>query len=60
MATLLLAEHDNSNLNDATLRAATAATQLGGDVHVLVAGEGCGAVGEAAAKISGVSKVIVC
>jgi electron transfer flavoprotein alpha subunit len=59
MATLLLAEHDNATLNDATLRAATAATQLGGDVHVLVAGEGCGAVGEAAAKIAGVSKVIV-
>lgn len=59
MATLLLAEHDNSTLNDATLRAANAAAQMGGDVHVLVAGEGCAAAGEAAAKISGVSKVIV-
>lgn len=59
MATLLLAEHDNSTLNDATLRAANAAAQMGGDVHILVAGEGCAAVGEAAAKISGVSKVIV-
>jgi len=59
MATLLLAEHDNANLNDATLRAANAAAQLGTEVHVLVAGEGCAAVGEAAAKIAGVSKVLV-
>ncbi len=59
MATLLLAEHDNSRLNDATLRAANAAAQLGAEVHVLVAGEGCAAAGEAASKIAGVSKVIV-
>ncbi len=59
MATLLLAEHDNSTLNDATLRAANAAAQLGADVHVLVAGEGCAAAGEAASKIAGVSRVIV-
>ncbi|MGJ8527355.1 electron transfer flavoprotein subunit alpha/FixB family protein [Maritalea sp.] len=59
MATLLLAEHDNKNLNEATLRAANAAVQLGGDLHVLVAGENCADVGEAAAKISGVAKVIV-
>lgn len=59
MATLLLAEHDNANLNDATLRAANAAAQLGAEVHVLVAGAGCAAVGDAAAKISGVAKVIV-
>lgn len=59
MATLLLAEHDNSNLNEATLRAANAAAQLGAEVHVLVAGLGCATVGAAAAKISGVSKVFV-
>lgn len=59
MATLLLAEHDNANLNDATLRAANAAAQLGTEVHVLVAGEGCASVGEAASKIAGVSKVLV-
>jgi len=59
MATLLLAEHDNTNLNDATLRAANAAAQLGTDVHILVAGADCAAAGEAAAKVAGVSKVIV-
>lgn len=59
MTTLLIAEHNNSELNDATLKAATAASQLGGDVHVLVAGAGCAAVADAAAKIAGVSKVLL-
>jgi electron transfer flavoprotein alpha subunit len=59
MTTLLIAEHNNSELNDATLKAATAAAQLGGDVHVLVAGAGCAAVADAAAKIAGVSKVLL-
>jgi electron transfer flavoprotein alpha subunit len=59
MTTLLIAEHNNSELNDATLKAATAAGQLGGDVHVLVAGAGCAAVADAAAKIAGVSKVLL-
>ncbi len=59
MTTLLLAEHNNSDLNDATLRAANAAAQLGAEVHVLVAGANCAVVGEAAAKISGVAKIIV-
>ncbi len=59
MTTLLIAEHNNSDLNDATLKAATAASQLGGDVHVLVAGAGCAAVADAAAKIAGVSKVLL-
>ena len=59
MTTLLIAEHNNSELNDATLKAATAASQLGGDVHVLVAGSGCASVADAAAKISGVSKVLL-
>jgi electron transfer flavoprotein alpha subunit len=59
MSSLVLAEHDNAELKDATLAAVTAASQLGGDVHVLVAGSGCGAVAEAAAKVAGVSKVLV-
>jgi electron transfer flavoprotein alpha subunit len=59
MTTLLIAEHNNSELNDATLKAATAAAQLGGDVHVLVAGAGCAAVADAAAKIAGVNKVLL-
>jgi electron transfer flavoprotein alpha subunit len=59
MATLLIAEHDNKNLNGVTAKALTAATQMGGPVHVLVAGKGCaGAAGEAA-KLAGVDKVLV-
>mgnify|MGYP001371952197 FL=1 len=59
MTTLLIAEHNNSELNDSTLKAATAASQLGADVHVLVAGSGCASVAEAASKIAGVSKVLL-
>ena len=59
MAILVIAEHDNSTLKGATLNAVTAATQMGGDLHVLVAGAGCGAVAEEAAKVAGVSKVLV-
>jgi electron transfer flavoprotein alpha subunit len=59
MTTLLLAEHDNKTLKDATHKALTAAKALGGDVHVLVAGQGCGGVAEAAAKLAGVSKVLL-
>ena len=59
MTTLLLAEHDNSTLNGATAKALTAAVALGGPVHVLVAGLNVGAVAEAAAKLSGVEKVLV-
>jgi electron transfer flavoprotein alpha subunit len=59
MTTLLLAEHDNKTLRDATAKALTAAKEIGGDVHVLVAGEGCKAVAEAAAKLDGVSKVLL-
>ena len=57
MATLVVAEHDNKELNSATLAVVTAATKIGADVDVLVAGEGCGAVAEAAAKVEGVRKV---
>src|ERR1043166_1655194 len=59
MATLLLAEHDNKTLKDATNKALTAAKQLGGEVHVLVAGSGAKAVADAAAKLDGVAKVLV-
>ena len=59
MNTLLIAEHDNQTLADATVKSATAAAQMGGDLHVLVAGEGCAAVAEAAAKLDGVAKVLL-
>ena len=56
MKTLVLVEHDNSSIKDATLATVTAAARLG-EVHLLVAGKGCLAVAEAAAKIAGVGKV---
>src|SRR6478735_4272229 len=59
MATLLLAEHDNKSLKDATNKALTAARQMGGEVHVLVAGSGAKAVADAAAKLDGVAKVLL-
>jgi electron transfer flavoprotein alpha subunit len=59
MPTLLLAEHDNAILNLATAKALTAAKALGGEVHILVAGEGCRGVAEAAAKLAGVEKVLL-
>ncbi len=58
MSTLVIAQHDNAALNSATLNSVTAATQIGGDVHVLVAGSGAEAVAQEAAKISGVAKVL--
>ncbi len=59
MASLVLAEHDNKNLSDATAKTVTAAAAISTPVHVLVAGENCGAVADAAAKIAGVEKVLV-
>ena len=59
MATLLLAEHDNKSLKDATNKALTAAKALGGDVHVLVAGKDCRPAADAAARLDGVAKVLV-
>jgi electron transfer flavoprotein alpha subunit len=59
MTTLLLAEHDNKTLKDATAKALTAAKALGGDTHVLVAGKDCRAVADAAAKLEGVAKVLL-
>jgi len=60
MTTLLIAEHENGALKDSTNKALTAATQLGGDVHVLVAGaDGAKAAADAASKLTGVAKVLV-
>ncbi|MEL7048474.1 MAG: FAD-binding protein [Pseudomonadota bacterium] len=59
MAVLILAEHDNVALNAATNKAMTAAKALGQDVHILVAGEGCGPVAEAASRVEGCTKVLV-
>ena len=63
MTILLLADHDNSALSDQTAKALTAAGEIakggGGDVHVLVAGKGCKAVADQAAKLAGVAKVLL-
>ncbi len=59
MAILVIAEHDNASLKGATLNTITAASKIGGDVEVLVAGSGCAAVADAAAKVAGVSKVLL-
>ena len=59
MSTLVIAEHDNGSLKGATLNAVTAAQALGADIDVLVAGAGCAGAAEAAAKVAGVSKVLV-
>ena len=58
MTTLVIAEHDNASLKGATHHVVTAAAAIGGDVHVLVAGSNAGAAAQAAAKISGVAKVL--
>jgi len=55
---LVVAEHDGRSIKPATLNTVTAAVQCGGDVHVLVAGSGCQAAAEAAAKVAGVAKVL--
>lgn len=59
MATLIIAEHDNASIKGATLNTVTAAVKIGGDVHVLIAGQGCQAAADAAAKVAGVSKVLL-
>ena len=59
MTTLLIAEHDNASLKDATNKALTAAAALGADVDVLVAGQNAKAAADAAAKLSGVKKVLL-
>ena len=58
MTVLVIAEHDNASLKGATLNTVSAAGQIGGEVHVLVAGQNAGAAAQAAAQIAGVAKVI--
>jgi electron transfer flavoprotein alpha subunit len=59
MSVLVIAEHDGGELKDATLAVVTAASQMGGDVHVLVSGAACAGVADQAAKIAGVAKVLL-
>jgi len=59
MSVLVFAEHDNAELMVATLNVVTAAVALDADIHVLVAGDGCAAVADAAAKVAGVTKVLL-
>jgi len=59
MSILVIAEHDNQSLKSATLNTIAAATRIGGDVHVLVAGTDCQGAADAAAKIDGVSTVLI-
>ncbi|MFI0845177.1 electron transfer flavoprotein subunit alpha/FixB family protein [Mesorhizobium sp. IMUNJ 23232] len=59
MAILLIAEHDNATLSDQTAKTLSAALKIGSDVHVLVAGKGAKLAAEAAAKLKGVSKVLL-
>ncbi len=59
MAILVYAEHDNQELAPATGSAVTAALEMGGDITVLVAGSGCGAVAEAASRTAGIARVLL-
>ncbi|NEI05887.1 electron transfer flavoprotein subunit alpha/FixB family protein [Rhizobium leguminosarum] len=59
MTILLLADHDNASLSDQTAKALTAATKIGGDIHILVAGKAAKPAADAAAKLAGVSKVLL-
>ncbi len=59
MTILLIADHDGTHINDATLRALSAAKQLGDAVTILVAGEGCANVAEEAARLQGAAKVLL-
>ncbi len=58
MTILVIADHDNNSLNPATNAVVAAASDIGGEIHLLVAGEGCSAVVEAASSIAGVAKVL--
>ena len=59
MSILVIAEHDNSSLNAATLNSVTAAQAIGGDIDILVAGESCQDAAAQAAQVSGIGKVLV-
>src|SRR3954462_5826569 len=58
LSVLIIAEHDNATLKPATLHVVTAAQKIGGDVHILVAGQGVDGAASAAAKVAGVAKVL--
>jgi len=58
MGNLVIAEHDGAELKEATLNAVTAAAEIGGDTDILIAGNDCGGVAEAAAQVAGVTKVL--
>jgi len=60
MTTLLIAEHDNAHVKDATNKALTAALAMGEDVHVLVAGNNCREAAEEASRLQGVARVLHC
>ena len=60
MTTLLIAEHNNSALADANKKAMDAATKIGEDIHILIAGKDCASIANDASKIEGVSKVLLC
>ena len=60
MTTLLIAEHDNNNISDSVRKAITAAQSIGEQIDILVAGKDCNSVADEAAKISGVTKVLIC
>ena len=60
MTTLLIAEHNNNTLADANKKAMDAATKIGEDIHILVAGKDCKDIADDASKIEGVSKVLLC
>ncbi len=59
MTTLVIAEHDNNVLKSSTFNTLTAATKMGGEVHILVAGQNCASAAQAAAKATGVAKVLL-
>lgn len=58
MANLVVAEHDNQSLSPASLNAVAAAAQIGGPIHLLVAGKGCGDVAQQASAVAGIEKVL--
>ncbi len=59
MGALVIAEHDNAKLKPGTANAVTAAVKMGGEVHVLVAGQGCAAAAAEAGRLAGVGKVLL-
>jgi electron transfer flavoprotein alpha subunit len=59
MSILVIAEHDNASLGGASLNTVTAAQQIGGDIDLLIAGNGCGAAAQAAAQVAGVTRVLL-